>query len=391
MESRTKPDRESVAASRRGEPRASGFGPRLAGLVLLCASGVVIAQAIAAPVADIAGRVKTGTGFFVSHDGFLVTSAHVVTGCGHVAVWAGGIERRNARLIAADLRRDVALLSTDGEAAEIAAASDRSSPRVGEATFGLGFGVIAKQPRTAMISRGTLVGDGATPAGDPVLVIRARVPEGASGGPVLDADGSLVGMMIGYYTEQPNLGVAVSSVNLDAFLAPRGLALARGPAAPAAAPSPRSLLLKISALVQCVAPQACRRTGGTHACVRRPQLQKGSLSGIGARPAKTGWQFTTVPGLNMSPDMSPGLMVVCDNVSAQRYEARARCKRAALSEGDRKLMSDPERAKTRLANLQLGLRSSTAVDYLEAAKQEYLGLRAAIAALNQQVKGEGRS
>jgi hypothetical protein len=84
-------------------------------------------------------------------------------------------------------------------------------------------------------------------------------------------------------------------------------------------------------------------------------------------------------------------MVVCHNVSAQRYEARARCKLAALSKGDRKLVSDPERAKTRFANLQLRLRSSTAVDYLEATKQEYLRLRAAIAALHQQLKGEGRS
>jgi S1-C subfamily serine protease len=215
-------------------------------------------QPTAAPAVNAAGRVKTGTGFFVSRHGFLVTSAHVVTGCGGVAVWAGGIEQRDASTVAADLRRDIALLSTEGEVADIAAASDRSTPHVGETTFGLGFGVVAKHPRTAMLTRGVLVGDGATPAGDPVLVIQARVPEGASGGPVLDADGSLVGMMIGYYTERPNLGVVVSTGDIDTFLAAHGLALVRGPEIAGAAPSPRDVLLKISALIQCLPPPSIK-------------------------------------------------------------------------------------------------------------------------------------
>jgi hypothetical protein len=53
-------------------------------------------------------------------------------------------------------------------------------------------------------------------------------------------------------------------------------------------------------------------------------------------------------------------------------------------------MSDLERAKTRLASLQQQLRSSTATDDLEATKREYLSLQAAIAALNEQLKGDRR-
>jgi S1-C subfamily serine protease len=167
-------------------------------------------------------------------------------------VWPSGAELREGRIVAADPKRDIALLSADGEAAEIAATSDRLSPRVGEATFGLGFGVLTKQPRTAMFNRGVLVGDGTTPTGDPILVIQARVPEGASGGPVLVADGSLVGMMIGYYTDRPDLGVVVPSADIDAFLGVHGLALQRSSAIAGAIPSPRDMLLKMSALVQCV-------------------------------------------------------------------------------------------------------------------------------------------
>jgi S1-C subfamily serine protease len=255
MESRTKPDQSDLHTTRRhaGGRRTFFRGIEwIAGLllVLICAGDLTIGQAIVVPAANSHGRVKTGTGFFISRYGSLVTSAHVVSGCDGVAVWVGGIEPREARIVAADLRRDIALLSTEGEVADIASVSD--PPHVGDATFELGFGVIAKQPRTAMLSRGVFVGDGVTPIGDPVLVIQARVPEGGSGGPVLVADGSLIGMAIGYYTDRPDLGVVIPSADIDAFLGAHSLALVRGRAIAGAVKSPRDVLLRISALVQCV-------------------------------------------------------------------------------------------------------------------------------------------
>jgi S1-C subfamily serine protease len=261
MESRTKPDQSDLRAARRhGGGRSAFFGGIgwIAGflLALMCAGDPAIGQAIEVPAANSNGRVKSGTGFFISPRGFLVTSAHVVTGCDGVAVWAGGIEQREAQIVATDPRRDIALLSTEGEAADIASVTH--PPRVGEATFGLGFGVIVKHPRTAMLSRGVFVGDGVTPTGDPVLVIQAHVPEGASGGPVLLSDGSLVGMAIGYYTDRPDLGVAVPSADIDVFLGAHNLALVRGPAIAGAVTSPRDILLRISALVQCVPRHAGR-------------------------------------------------------------------------------------------------------------------------------------
>jgi chromosome segregation ATPase len=73
--------------------------------------------------------------------------------------------------------------------------------------------------------------------------------------------------------------------------------------------------------------------------------------------------------------------------NAQAKAAQQRTANVALSERDRKLMSDLEKAKSRLAILQRQLQSSTAADDLEATKREYLSLQAAIAALNEQLKG----
>jgi predicted nucleic acid-binding Zn-ribbon protein len=73
--------------------------------------------------------------------------------------------------------------------------------------------------------------------------------------------------------------------------------------------------------------------------------------------------------------------------NAQAKAAQQRTANVAFSERDRKLMSDLEKAKSRLASLQQQLRSSTAADDIEATKREYLSLQAAIAALNEQLKG----
>lgn len=48
----------------------------------------------------------TGSGFYVSADGDLVTNAHVVQGCTEAVV----VERGAARIVARDSRNDLALL-----------------------------------------------------------------------------------------------------------------------------------------------------------------------------------------------------------------------------------------------------------------------------------------
>jgi hypothetical protein len=76
-------------------------------------------------------------------------------------------------------------------------------------------------------------------------------------------------MVIGYDTDRPDLGMAVPRADIDAFLSVHGLALTRGSTSAGAAPNPRDLLLKISALVQCVSPHA-HQTAPVHG--RNPPL-----------------------------------------------------------------------------------------------------------------------
>ena len=218
--------------------------------VLLLVGGLLLPASSAATGAT--DRVKSGTGFFVSRDGFLVTSAHVVAGCPNVSIWESEGGERPGYIIASDRRRDVALLWADGSVSRRSAIAARGPPRAGEEVFTLGFGVIATQPLHPVIAKGSVVGDSTSQPGNRILVIRARLHAGNSGGAVLAGDGSLLGMVIGRDRQHPDLGVAIPDGDIGALLSAYGIVLPQRRGAGDA----RELLSAISVLIQCTAAGA---------------------------------------------------------------------------------------------------------------------------------------
>lgn len=194
-----------------------------------------------------ASRVRSGTGFFVSRDGFLVTSAHVVAGCEHMSAWQSDGTERPSYIIASDQRLDLALLWAEGAPAEHSAVVARAAPQSGEDVFTLGYGVIATKPLEPVLIEGSLVGDSTARPGNRVMVIRAKLHAGNSGGAVLSGDGSLIGMIIGRDGEHAELGVALPREDIEALLSAYGITL---PTA-ALAGDARNLLSAISVLIQC--------------------------------------------------------------------------------------------------------------------------------------------
>jgi len=192
-------------------------------------------------------RVKSGTGFFVSRDGFLVTSAHVVAGCANVSAWQSDGSERPSYIIASDQRLDLALLWADGRPAGQSAVVARAPPQSGEDVFTLGYGVIATKPLQPVLVEGSLVGDSTARPGNRIMVIRAKLHAGNSGGAVLAGDGSLLGMIIGRDEEHAELGVALPRADIEALLSAYGITLPTGTLAENA----RNLLSAISLLIQC--------------------------------------------------------------------------------------------------------------------------------------------
>jgi len=213
------------------------------------ALGLAVPSAAGPPAPDgQGGRVKSGTGFFVTLDGFLVTSAHVVAGCGNVSIWAHDGVERHGYLIASDARHDVALLYGGYDVASNAPTLSREPPRPGEDVFTLGFGIVAEEPLRPILIGGSYVGDDTATSGNRILVIRAKLRAGNSGGALLGADGSLLGMVIGRDEARREMGVAIPSGDIEAMLSAHRIPL------PSASPKPgtaQALLSAISVLIQC--------------------------------------------------------------------------------------------------------------------------------------------
>jgi len=205
-------------------------------------------------------RVKSGTGFFVSADGLLATSWHVVNGCTGLTVWLENGGGRAGQVIDADQRSDIALLTTESRVPQYARVVNPEAPRPGDQVFTLAYGTSVHEPRRAVTTQGQFLGGSATEAGDPILLIRARLREGNSGGPVIDAHGSLIGLVTRRYTDQSDRAIVVPSAEIASLMSRQGFTLQME--APVADPRkrPRVLLAEMTALVQC-APVSGRSTG----------------------------------------------------------------------------------------------------------------------------------
>jgi TPR repeat protein/S1-C subfamily serine protease len=138
----------------------------------------------------------TGTGFAVSENGPLVTNHHVVAGCTEVRVQAPGQATASAVIVARDPENDLALLAAP---VTLPAADLRSDPaiRAGDTVVAVGFplhGLLASEANVTTGAVSALAG-----IGNDARLLQMTVPvqPGNSGGPLLDLQGRVVGVVVG--------------------------------------------------------------------------------------------------------------------------------------------------------------------------------------------------
>jgi S1-C subfamily serine protease len=230
----------SPGALRRGRRCAAGLV--LAGLMAMAAGGTAAAG----------GSVRSGTAFFVSPAGYLLTSAHVVTGCSRVPLWPLDGRQHEAAVVARDRVRDIALLSTGEPAPAYVAPALGAMPQIGQQLATVGFGVLQHAPRQPVVNHGPLIGYAATEFASRTLIIGVELPEGNSGGPVVDTSGTLVGMVIGRFREAPLRGVALPVDELAKFSARLGAVASWQASLGDPVEDVTSVLYGVSGLIQCV-------------------------------------------------------------------------------------------------------------------------------------------
>ena len=132
-----------------------------------------------------------GTGFFVGEHGYILTNAHVVSGCKQIRARDG----RAADLVGKDAQIDLALLKVNSESPAVASFRLRPAPRLGDSVIAFGFPLQGLLSSEGNLSRGTIAATTGL-ADDPrFMQVSAPVQPGSSGSPLLDADGDVIGVM----------------------------------------------------------------------------------------------------------------------------------------------------------------------------------------------------
>ena len=138
-------------------------------------------------------RQAGGSGFFVTEDGCLVTSFHVVAGAARIVIRTGK-GTLSAKLINADKVNDVAVLKVNGKFPALPVAPSRAT-KLGETVFTIGFPNLGLQGFAPKLSKGeisTLTGAQDDPR---EFQISVAVQPGNSGGPLVNQYGNVVGVV----------------------------------------------------------------------------------------------------------------------------------------------------------------------------------------------------
>jgi S1-C subfamily serine protease len=164
----------------------------------------------------------TGSGFFVTDDGYLLTCAHVVKGATKIEV-AVGDKKYDGRVISQDKIHDLALLRIEGTGFSPLPLADSGAVELGQEVRAVGFPFSDVLGETIKIVRGTVAGLVDLPDGK-LLQVDAGINPGNSGGPMVNEQGQVVGVVsakMSSYYKASNVGFCQPINEAKSLLAAR--------------------------------------------------------------------------------------------------------------------------------------------------------------------------
>jgi len=182
---------------------------------LLAEDAQARSQRMAEELSDAwANSSASGTGFFITDDGYLLTCYHVVTNATRIQVGTTqGV--LPAELVQSDPDNDLALLKVNGTFTALPLANT-NSVKLGEAVFTVGFPNPGVQGMAPKLTRGE-ISSLAGVQDDPLQYqISVPVQPGNSGGAVVDEYGNVVGLVVARLSDRAALttsGMTAQDVN----------------------------------------------------------------------------------------------------------------------------------------------------------------------------------
>ena len=140
------------------------------------------------------------SGFIIAADGYILTSAHAVSGVEEIFVRLAEGRQFSAKTIGLDKRSDVALIKIEANGLPIARIGDPSRLKVGDwvAAIGAPFGLERSVTAGIVSAKPRYVEGG---SGMPYIQTDAAINRGSSGGPLFNLQGEVIGINSMIYSE----------------------------------------------------------------------------------------------------------------------------------------------------------------------------------------------
>ena len=155
-----------------------------------------------------------GTGFVISPDGVIVTNNHVVAGRESIDVVFGNDTTKPAQILGRDASADLAVIKVDGSGLQAATLGDSDRLVVGDDVLAIGNalaleggpsvtrGIVSARDRTIVAENGIRL--------ENVIQTDTAINRGNSGGPLVNADGEVVGINTAVAGDAQNIGFSIA-------------------------------------------------------------------------------------------------------------------------------------------------------------------------------------
>lgn len=151
-------------------------------------------------------HVQSGTGFFVSDDGYLLTNEHVVRGCSKVIVKGPAFSQTEADVRATDTAHDLALIHTPTRPGGTAYLRDNiEALKPGDGVVVIGYPGDAWRTGAYKISDAALVNTHGPGDHPEWIEFSDSIARGNSGGPLVDRSGNVIGIVVAILFQEKSL------------------------------------------------------------------------------------------------------------------------------------------------------------------------------------------